>query len=344
MEATIALKTITAPFAGRLGLRHVEQRAICDARAGRWSGCKSLDPIWIDFPVPKSTSASSRSARRSSSAADAYPGETFKGEIEAFDASSTQDTRMLMVRARVPKSRSQIAAGHVRQCGVLAGRAEGAGDRAAYRGDLRPLRRQRVGGEGGPGRAGGAPPPMAKAEPVASAVAADATPTVAIPAPTQAHRGAPLRAGGTERGRPGRHSRRHQAGRAGGHQRPAQIAARRHHQDRQFRRAEGRRRSCRSSKSHVTSPISSSSGRCWPGGEPVDPAGRGAGRLQAADPPIPGAVEHHDHRHHGLSGRQCRSDPGLHHRADPAGGGERRRHRHAHRDSRRRMSARSRSI
>ena len=43
----------------------------------------------------------------------------------------------------------------------------------------------------------------------------------------------------------------------------------------------------------------------------------------------PGAVQHHDHRHHRLSRRQCRPDQGLHHHADPAGGGERRGHRHA---------------
>ncbi len=53
------------------------------------------------------------------------------------------------------------------------------------------------------------------------------------------------------------------------------------------------------------------------------------GRVQAADPAISRAVEHDDHRHHVLSRRQRRPDPGLHHRADPAGRGERRRDRHS---------------
>ena len=55
------------------------------------------------------------------------------------------------------------------------------------------------------------------------------------------------------------------------------------------------------------------------------------GRLQAADQAISRAVEHDDHGHHDLSRRQCRPHPGLHHGADPTGGGERRRYRHAHR-------------
>jgi membrane fusion protein (multidrug efflux system) len=54
-EARIAQKNITAPFAGRLGLRLVEKGQY--VKAGDplvW--LQSLDPIWIDFPVLKAIS------------------------------------------------------------------------------------------------------------------------------------------------------------------------------------------------------------------------------------------------------------------------------------------------
>ena len=54
MEATIAQKTIIAPFAGRLGLRHVEKGQYVSARAALvW--LQSLHPIWVDFPAAETT-------------------------------------------------------------------------------------------------------------------------------------------------------------------------------------------------------------------------------------------------------------------------------------------------
>ena len=53
MEATIALKTIVAPFAGRLGLRHVERgQYVSPGQALVW--LQALNPIWVDFPVAES--------------------------------------------------------------------------------------------------------------------------------------------------------------------------------------------------------------------------------------------------------------------------------------------------
>ena len=153
MEAVIAQKNITAPFAGRLGLRRVEKGQY--VKAGDplvW--LQSLDPIWIDFPVPEGDLGKLKMGAPIELGVNAYPGQVFKGEIEAFDARVAQDTRTLMVRGRSAQCRPQAAARHVRQCRRARGQAEGARDRAAHRGHLRPLWRQRVGGEGGPAGAG----------------------------------------------------------------------------------------------------------------------------------------------------------------------------------------------
>jgi membrane fusion protein (multidrug efflux system) len=180
MEATIAQKTITAPFAGRLGLRHVEKGQYVEpGHALVW--LQSLDPVWVDFPVPEGDIGKFKLGSAVELAADAYPGQLFKGEVEAFDAKLGSDTRTLMVRARVPNSDRKLMPGMFANVAVLAGGAK----------ELITVPRTAVTyglygdsvwvvNEGAPAPAP-APPPTASAEPVASAAAADATPVGAIP-------------------------------------------------------------------------------------------------------------------------------------------------------------------
>ncbi len=120
VEAVIAQKTITAPFSGRLGLRHVEKgQYVSPGQALVW--LQSLDPIWVDFPVPETTVGLLKIGGVVELAADAYPGETFKGTIEAFDAKLNQEARMLMVRARVPNPDRKLLPGMFANVAVLAG-------------------------------------------------------------------------------------------------------------------------------------------------------------------------------------------------------------------------------
>jgi membrane fusion protein, multidrug efflux system len=120
VAAVIAQKTITAPFAGRLGLRHVERgQYVSPGQALVW--LQSLDPIWVDFPVPETTVSMFKIGSVVELSADAYPGQTFKGQVEAFDAKLNQDARMLMVRARVPNPDRQLLPGMFANVAVLAG-------------------------------------------------------------------------------------------------------------------------------------------------------------------------------------------------------------------------------
>jgi len=181
VEAIIAQKTITAPFAGRLGLRHVEKGQYVEAgHALVW--LQSLDPIWVDFPVSESSISMFAKGSAVELAADAYPGQVFKGEVEAFDAKLGQDTRMLMVRARVPNPDRTLMPGMFANVAVLSGGAKElvtvprtAVTYGLY-GDSVWVVKQ------GAAEPAAKPAPSAGAEPVASAVAADAAPTGAIPA------------------------------------------------------------------------------------------------------------------------------------------------------------------
>ena len=181
VEAIIAQKNVTAPFAGRLGLRHVEKGQYVSAGQGLvW--LQALDPIWVDFPVPEAIIGKFTVGSTIELAADAFPGKSFKGEVEAFDARLSQDSRTLMVRARLPNPDRTLMPGMFANVAVLAG-----GEK-----DFVTVPRTAVtyGLYGDsvwvvkPGTPAPTPtpPPTAATEPVASAAAADATPVGAVPA------------------------------------------------------------------------------------------------------------------------------------------------------------------
>lgn len=121
MEAVIAQKNITAPFAGRLGLRRVEKGQY--VKAGDplvW--LQALDPIWIDFPVPEGDLGKLKIGAPIELGVNAYPGQVFKGVIEAFDARVAQDTRTLMVRGRLPNADHRLLPGMFANVAVLEGK------------------------------------------------------------------------------------------------------------------------------------------------------------------------------------------------------------------------------
>jgi membrane fusion protein, multidrug efflux system len=180
-EALIAQKNITAPFAGRLGLRRVEKgQYVSPGQALVW--LQALDPIWVDFPVPEAAIGKLKVGSQIELAADAFPGETFKGEVEAFDAKLGQDTRTLMVRARLPNSDRKLLPGMFANVAVLVGGAKQyvtvprtAVTYGLY-GDSVWVVKDSV------AKPAAVDAPTASAEPVGSAIAADSAPTGAVPA------------------------------------------------------------------------------------------------------------------------------------------------------------------
>jgi membrane fusion protein, multidrug efflux system len=181
VEAIIAQKTIVAPFAGRLGLRHVERGQYVSAgQALVW--LQALDPIWVDFPVAEMAVSKFQIGSGVELAADAYPGQQFKGAVEAFDAKLSQDARMLMVRAKVPNPDRKLLPGMFANVAVLAGGAREfvtvprtAVTYGLYGDSVWVVKE-------GPPEPAAPPTPTAASEPVASAVAADAAPTGSVPA------------------------------------------------------------------------------------------------------------------------------------------------------------------
>ncbi|HKB00305.1 MAG TPA: efflux RND transporter periplasmic adaptor subunit [Methyloceanibacter sp.] len=180
VEAIIAQKNITAPFAGRLGLRYVEKGQYVPA-GQRLVLLQALDPIWVDFPVPETTVGKFGIGSTVELAADAFPDRSFKGEVEAFDARLNQDARTLMVRAKVPNPDRTLMPGMFANVTVLAG------GQKEYVTVPRTAVSYGLYGDSvwvvksGTPEPAVTPTPTASSEPVTAAVAADAAPTGAIP-------------------------------------------------------------------------------------------------------------------------------------------------------------------
>ncbi len=121
VEAIIEQKTITAPFAGKLGLRRVEKgQYVSPGQALVW--LESLDPIWIDFPIPEAEIAKVNVGSGLEITVDAYPDQVFKGEVEAFDARVNKDSRTLTVRGRLPNPDRRLLPGMFANAAVLSGK------------------------------------------------------------------------------------------------------------------------------------------------------------------------------------------------------------------------------
>ncbi|MFO7479135.1 MAG: efflux RND transporter periplasmic adaptor subunit [Methyloceanibacter sp.] len=179
-EALIAQKTIAAPFAGRLGLRRVERgQYVSPGQTLVW--LQALDPIWVDFPVPEASVGKFAVGSKIELAADAFPRELFKGEIEAFDAKLGADTRTLTVRARLPNPDRKLLPGMFANVAVLAGGAKEyvtvprtAVTYGLYGDSVWVVKDSAAKPHPAPA--------TASAEPVASAIASDAAPIGSIPA------------------------------------------------------------------------------------------------------------------------------------------------------------------
>ena len=97
-QAIIDKKTIRAPFAGHLGIRAVDLGQYVSAGTTIVT-LQALDPIYVDFFLPQQTVDQIRVAQPVTVKVDAFPKETFRGEISALNSKVDVSTRNVQVRA-----------------------------------------------------------------------------------------------------------------------------------------------------------------------------------------------------------------------------------------------------
>ena len=99
-QALVNKKVVRAPFAGQMGIRAVDVGQYL-AAGTKIVTLQQLDPIFIDFALPQQSLSQIRVGQKASVVTDAFPGQTFTGEVAALDPRVDTDTRNVHIRAEL---------------------------------------------------------------------------------------------------------------------------------------------------------------------------------------------------------------------------------------------------
>jgi membrane fusion protein (multidrug efflux system) len=109
-EAMLEKMTLSAPFAGIVGLRKVSLGDFV-AVGQDIASLEKISPIKVDFRVPEIYLASVSTGQSIEVHVDAYPDRTFRGAVYAIDPLVDERGRSIVIRARVPNEESLIRPG-----------------------------------------------------------------------------------------------------------------------------------------------------------------------------------------------------------------------------------------
>ena len=109
-EAKLAKSEIRAPFSGVAGLRQVSEGAYVAAGTDI-ARLEKLDQLKLDFRIPEVFLAKLRPGQGVKIAVDAYPEAAFGGSIYAIEPAVDEQTRTVLVRARIANSELKLRPG-----------------------------------------------------------------------------------------------------------------------------------------------------------------------------------------------------------------------------------------
>lgn len=122
-EAVIAQKTLLAPFAGRLGIRQID--------LGQYIGAgtvivtlQALDPIFLDFVLPQQDLNGVSVGQAIAATVDAFPGQTFKGKIDAISSKVDLASRNVQIRASLANAERKLRPGMFASVDIATGKPQ----------------------------------------------------------------------------------------------------------------------------------------------------------------------------------------------------------------------------
>ncbi len=118
LQATIAKKTIRAPFDGRLGIRLVELGQVL-ASGTPVVSLQSISPIQAEFYLPQQSLADLRVGLHSRLHTDVYPGDSWTGALTTVNPEVDVSTRNVRVRATFPNTDGRLRPGMFANVEVL---------------------------------------------------------------------------------------------------------------------------------------------------------------------------------------------------------------------------------
>jgi membrane fusion protein (multidrug efflux system) len=99
VRATIAKKTIRAPFAGRLGIRQVNLGEYVEAGKTTIVSLQALDTVYAEFSLPQQELARLKPGQPVHLTADTYPGKQFEGTLTSLNPDLDANTRAIRLQA-----------------------------------------------------------------------------------------------------------------------------------------------------------------------------------------------------------------------------------------------------
>lgn len=121
--ATLAKKTITAPFKGRLGISTMNLGQYLNA-GDKVVTLQTFDPIYFDFYVPQQIIHTVEVGKLVSITSDAIPGLVINGKITTIDPKADPQTRNIQVEATLPNENSRLLPGMFARAEVSIGLPE----------------------------------------------------------------------------------------------------------------------------------------------------------------------------------------------------------------------------
>jgi|SRR5579863_6793945 len=120
IRATIARKTIRAPFSGVLGLRQVNLGQYL-AAGDPVVSLQSLNPIYVNFGVPQQAAGNVHVGRTLKVTSDEAGGTEFTGRVNALDSIVNEATRNVQVQATLANPRGKLHPGMFVQVQIATG-------------------------------------------------------------------------------------------------------------------------------------------------------------------------------------------------------------------------------
>jgi membrane fusion protein (multidrug efflux system) len=110
IRATLAKKTVRAPFSGRLGIRTVNLGQYVN-EGDPIVSLQSLDPVFVDFSVPEQQLVQVKRAMEVRVVTDASPGRVFTGKVTALNPEVDASTRNIKVQATIANGDGELRPG-----------------------------------------------------------------------------------------------------------------------------------------------------------------------------------------------------------------------------------------
>lgn len=122
-QALISKKAIRAPFAGRLGISTINPGQYLNP-GDKLVTLQQLDPIHIDFTVPQGSLTRMENGQSVQISTDAFPGQSFAGQITAINPVVDASTRNVRIQATLKNPQDKLLPGMFGNITVTSGESQ----------------------------------------------------------------------------------------------------------------------------------------------------------------------------------------------------------------------------